>query len=105
MRDIGYHFPDNDTKYKDADSISLLKEVGVMLKAHDIDIKNIDATVICQEPKIMPFGAKMAENIAAALDIVPSCVNIKATTTEGIGEHGNGKAVSAVAVCSLVKRN
>jgi 2-C-methyl-D-erythritol 4-phosphate cytidylyltransferase/2-C-methyl-D-erythritol 2,4-cyclodiphosphate synthase len=105
MRDIGYHFPDTDAKYKDADSISLLKEVSTMLKKNSIDIKNIDATVICQDPKIMPYGAQMSQNIADALGIAPSCVNIKATTTEGIGEHGNGKAVSAVAVCSLVKRN
>jgi 2-C-methyl-D-erythritol 2,4-cyclodiphosphate synthase/2-C-methyl-D-erythritol 4-phosphate cytidylyltransferase len=105
MRDIGYHFPDTDVKYKGADSICLLKEVGAMLLKQNIEIKNIDTTVICQAPKLMPYGMQMSQNIAAALGIAPSCVNIKATTTEGIGEHGEGKAVSAVAVCSLIKRN
>ncbi len=105
MHDIGYHFPDTDDKYKGASSIELLKEVGTMLRADNTTITNIDTTVICQMPKIMPHSDAMKKNIAKALGIENSCVNIKATTTEGIGEHGKGAAISAIAVCSLIKKN
>ena len=104
LHDIGYHFPDTDEKYKDASSVELLKQTGEMLREKNIEIKNIDATVVCQAPKLLPYNEKMKKNIAEALGTEMFRINIKATTTEGIGEHGEGKAVSAVAVCSLIKR-
>ncbi len=104
LKDIGYHFPDTDEKYQGASSIELLKEVGQMLNERGIDIVNIDTTIICQQPKLMPYNDDMKKNISNTLGIKESCVNIKATTTEGIGEHGEGKAISAIAVCSLIKK-
>lgn len=105
LRDIGYHFPDTDEKYKGASSIDLLKQVGKMLEKEKIEIKNIDATIVCQSPKLAPYNEEMTKNIANAINIDMYRINIKATTTEGIGEHGKGKAISAIAVCSLIKKH
>ncbi len=104
LNDIGYHFPDTNEEYKDANSIDLLKQVGNMLREQKIRIVNIDATVVCQQPKLLPYNGQMTKNIADALEIEKRYVNIKATTTEGIGEHGDGKVISAIAVCSLIEK-
>ena len=104
MRDIGYHFPDTDEKYEGVSSIALLEKVGEMLKDANIAVNNIDVTVICQNPKLLPYNEEMTKNIATALGVSQERVNIKATTTEGIGEHGGGQAISAVAVCSLTRK-
>ena len=80
LRDIGRHFPDNDPAYEGADSIELLKKVGEMLEERMYLIENIDATVIAQKPKLLPYIDTMVKNVAEALHLEEDQVNIKATT-------------------------
>ena len=101
MGDIGKHFPDNDEKYKGADSIELLKKVYGIMSEKCYELGNIDATVICQEPKLAPFIEAMRENIAKALNCDVSCISVKATTEEKLGFTGNKEGISAHAVCLL----
>ena len=100
-RDIGYHFPDSDDKYKDISSLVLLGYVKDILDSHGATVSNVDATIIMQRPKISPFIPKIKENIASALGIPGSDVNVKATTEEGLGFTGNGEGVAAHAVCII----
>ncbi|MDE6026428.1 MAG: 2-C-methyl-D-erythritol 2,4-cyclodiphosphate synthase [Lachnospiraceae bacterium] len=101
LGDIGKHFPDNDSSFKDADSIELLRNVRVMIDRENMLIGNIDATVIAQMPKLAPYIPQMRENIAAALGVDIGQINIKATTEEGLGFTGEGKGISAQAICLL----
>lgn len=101
LGDIGQHFPDTDEKYKGADSIMLLKEVGKMLDKENFIIENIDATIVAQRPKMAPHIMSMRENIAGALGIQLNQVNVKATTEEGLGFTGSGEGISSQAVCSI----
>ncbi len=103
LGDIGKHFPDTDPKYEGADSMQLLKEVGKMLSDKLYFIENIDATVIAQRPKLRPYIDKMTENIAEALQIDISQVNVKATTEEHLGFTGREEGIAAEAVCLLAK--
>mgnify|MGYP005780657819 FL=1 len=103
LRDIGRHFPDTDPAYEGASSIELLRHVGRMLEERMYLIENIDATVIAQQPKLLPYIDMMVENIANALKLETDQVNVKATTEEGLGFTGNGDGISAHAVCSIVK--
>lgn len=99
LGDIGKHFPDTDEKWKGADSLKLLEQVGVMLEEKCLFIENIDATIIAQAPKMRPYIDTMRENIAKALKIDVEQVNVKATTEEGMGFTGEGKGISAQAIC------
>jgi len=101
MGDIGKHFPDNDERYKGADSIMLLKEVCRMMKEKGYKIGNIDVTVICQEPKLSPFTDKMRENLANALSSEKDRISVKATTEEKLGFTGNKEGIASHAVCLL----
>lgn len=101
LGDIGKHFPDTDDRYKDADSIKLLKYVGKLLSERGYRVSNIDATIIAQRPKMAPYIDKMRENIGLALNIDISCINVKATTEEGLGFTGNGEGISSYAVCLI----
>ncbi len=101
MGDIGKHFPDTDAKYEGASSMQLLGEVKRMVEEKLFFIGNIDATIIAQRPKMAPYIPKMRENIAKILDVSEDCVNIKATTEEGLGFTGEGLGISAQAVCLL----
>lgn len=101
MGDIGKHFPDTDPAYKGISSIELLKRVGALLEEHLFLIENIDATIIAQAPKMRPHIDSMRKNIADALGIEVSQVNVKATTEEGLGFTGNGEGISAQAICML----
>ncbi len=101
LQDIGSHFPDTDEAYKDADSMKLLKEVGRLLHMEGYRVGNIDATILCQRPKLRPFIPTMEFNIARALDISPAQVNVKATTEEGLGFTGAGEGIAAHAVCLI----
>lgn len=101
LGDIGKHFPDTDPAYEGISSIALLKRVRELLDEHNFVIENIDATVIAQRPKLLPYMEKMAENIADALKIARNQVNIKATTEEGLGFTGTGQGISAQAICAL----
>ena len=99
LRDIGYHFPDTDEKWKGADSLKLLEHVGTLLEEKCLFIENIDATIIAQAPKMRPHIDTMRENIAKALKITVEQVNVKATTEEGMGFTGEGRGISAQAIC------
>ena len=105
LRDIGYHFPDTDPTYKGADSMDLLKEVGRKLAAAGYRVGNIDVTMIAQRPKLKDYIPTMAENIAAALGIEESRVNVKATTEEHLGFTGAGEGMSCHAVCLLTEES
>ena len=101
LGDIGKHFPDTDPKYKGADSLVLLQEVGKLLENECYIIENIDATIIAQAPKMRPHIDTMRQNIANALSIDISQVNVKATTEEGLGFTGSGEGISSQAICLL----
>lgn len=101
LRDIGYHFPDNDPEYKDISSIELLKRTAELIKEKGYRIVNIDATIIAQRPKLKDHIDKMIENIAGALSVKKDDVNVKATTEEGLGFTGEGLGISALAVCLI----
>ena len=103
LRDIGRHFPDNDPAYEGADSIELLKKVGEMLEERMYLIDNIDATVIAQKPKLLPYIVTMVLNVAEALHLEEDQVNIKATTEEGLGFTGKKEGISAQAICCISK--
>ena len=103
LRDIGRHFPDNDPAYEGADSIELLKKVGEMLEERMYLIENIDATVIAQKPKLLPYIDTMVKNVAEALHLEEDQVNIKATTEAGLGFTGKNEGSSAQAICCISK--
>ena len=99
LGDIGKHFPDTEEKWKGADSLKLLEQVGVMLEEKMFFVENIDATIIAQAPKMRPYIDQMRENIAGVLHLNVDQVNVKATTEEGMGFTGEGKGISAQAIC------
>ncbi len=101
LGDIGLFFPDNDEKYKDADSIRLLKEVCCVIREKGYEIGNIDATVIAQAPKLRGFIDDMRENIAGAMGIDVEDVSVKATTEEKLGFTGRMEGISAHCVSLL----
>ena len=101
MGDIGDHFPDNDPKYKNFDSAKMLKEVLRILRKKGASVINIDLTIIAQKPKISQFKIRMKENIAKILDIDPTRVNVKATTTENLGFIGRQEGIAANAIASV----
>lgn len=101
LGDIGKHFPDNDEKYKNADSIELLKHVVSLVEKNSYKISNIDATVIAQRPKLKDYIPQMVTNIANACNISENQVNVKATTEESLGFTGEGLGISAHSVCLL----
>ena len=103
-RDIGYHFPDSDPKYKNIDSLLLLKEVGKILNNKGYIISNIDSTIIAQAPKMLPYIEQMRKNISNALNICVDQVNVKATTEENLGFTGRGEGISAHSVCLILSK-
>ena len=102
LGDIGKHFPDNDDAYKGISSILLLKKVAEIIKKEGYEIGNIDSTIIAQRPKLAAFIPQMRDNIADALEISVSQVNVKATTEEGLGFTGEGLGIASQAVCLLL---
>ena len=103
LGDIGKHFPPSDNTYKNADSRTLLRHVVALLKAKNYVVNNIDATVICEAPKLSPHTQQMCINIAADCNVDISQINIKATTTEKLGFTGRGEGIAAEAVCTIIK--
>ncbi|MDF1618332.1 2-C-methyl-D-erythritol 2,4-cyclodiphosphate synthase [Petrocella sp. FN5] len=103
LGDIGKHFPDTDERYKDADSIMLLKEVGSLMALNGYKLVNIDATIIAQVPKMAPYIDTMRMIIGKTLKTSISNINIKATTEEGMGFTGEKEGISAQAICLLIK--
>lgn len=98
LGDIGVLFPDTDEKYKNADSIELLKKVCRILEEKSFKIVNIDSTIIAQKPKLKEYICKMRENIANACNIDITCVNVKATTEENLGFTGREEGIAAHAI-------
>lgn len=101
LGDIGKHFPDSDEKYSGIDSSILLAEVAKLLKDNGFSVINIDATILCQRPKLAPYIDAMRENIAKVCGIDVSCVSVKATTEEELGFTGRGEGIAVHAVCLI----
>ena len=101
LGDIGKHFPDNDEAFRGADSLELARRVSSMLRARSYKIVNVDATIIAQRPKLAPHIDDMRKNIAYALSLPLSDVNVKATTEESLGFTGGGQGIAAHAVCII----
>ena len=104
LRDIGYHFPDTDMRYKGADSRMLLREVAKKIDEAGYKLGNVDVTMIAQKPKLKPHIPQMMENIAADLGVDIGRVNVKATTEERLGFTGEGLGMSCHAVCILEEK-
>ena len=104
LGDIGRHFPDNDDAYKGISSIVLLEKVKTMVETRGIVIHHIDATVLMEKPKLAPYAAKMAANIAGVLNLDLSAVSIKAKTNEGMGFVGRGEGVAVMAIATGSER-
>ena len=104
LRDIGYHFPDTDMRYKGADSRMLLREVAKKIDEAGYRLGNVDVTMIAQRPKLKPHIPQMMENIAADLGVDVGRVNVKATTEEKLGFTGEGLGMSCHAVCILEEK-
>ena len=101
LGDIGQHFPDNDPEYAGADSLKLARRVAEILKEHGFRIENIDATLLCQRPKLAPHIPAMRQNIADAFGLPLDAVSVKATTEEHLGFTGEGLGIAAHAVALI----
>lgn len=102
LGDIGKHFPDDDDKWKGADSMDMLREVIAMLKKNGCKVGNIDSTIIAQNPKLSPFIENMRRNIAEVCEVDISMISVKATTEEKLGFTGRSEGIAAHAVCTVV---
>ncbi len=102
LGDIGKHFPDSNEKFKNIDSRILLREVCLLIRSNGFCISNIDTTIIAQSPKMSPYIDLMRRNIAADCNINLDCINIKATTEEGLGFTGSEYGIAAHSVCMLL---
>lgn len=101
LGDIGKHFPDTDPRYKGADSLKLLEEVGNLLAEKGYVVGNVDATIVAQKPKMLPHIPQMRENIARVLHVDIDQINVKATTEEHLGFTGSGQGISSYAVAGI----
>ena len=101
LGDIGQHFPDNDPAYSGADSLKLARRVAEILKEHGFRIENIDATLLCQRPKLAPYIPAMHQNLADAFGLPVDAVSVKATTEEHLGFTGEGLGIAAHAVALI----
>jgi 2-C-methyl-D-erythritol 2,4-cyclodiphosphate synthase len=102
--DIGRHFPDNDPQYKNVSSMILLEAVKKIIDTRGFSINNIDATVVMETPKLAPYTAEMISNIASALNIAGTAVNIKAKTNEGMGFAGRNEGIAVFATVAVTER-
>jgi 2-C-methyl-D-erythritol 2,4-cyclodiphosphate synthase len=102
--DIGQHFPDTDENYKNINSLNILERVVDMVSMQGYELANADVTVIAQQPKLAPYFETMQENLATACQVDRSCINLKATTTEGMGFVGREEGMAAHAVVLLRKK-
>ena len=101
LGDIGKHFPDTDPQYKGISSIKLLEHVAALIEEKGYILENLDATIIAQKPRMRPYIEEMEQNIAAALKVDVSQINVKATTEEGLGFTGTEQGISSQAICAL----
>lgn len=103
MRDIGYHFPDTDPRFKGADSRKLLREVVKLIASRGYHVGNVDITIMAQKPKLLPYIPEMTANTAADLGIDSDEVSVKATTTERLGFTGREEGIAAMAVALIYR--
>ena len=101
LGDIGLHFPDTDPRWKDADSVALLRDVVARLGGDGWAVENVDATVICEAPKLGPHRDPMRASLAAAVGLEPAAVNVKFTTNEQMGFVGRGEGIAALATATV----
>ena len=101
LGDIGEHFPDTDERWRDADSISLLGAVRNMVRDAGLVPANVDATVLCEAPKLGPYRSRMRARLAEALGLPADAVNVKFTTAEGMGWVGSGEGIAALAIATV----
>lgn len=101
LGDIGEHFPDNDARYRDADSIELLAAALALVGDAGFELVNVDATIVMERPKLGAGRAAMRERLASVLGLAVSAVNVKASTGEGIGFVGRGEGVAVLAIATL----
>jgi 2-C-methyl-D-erythritol 2,4-cyclodiphosphate synthase len=104
LGDVGRHFPDSDAQYAEIDSRMLLRDVARKLAALRLRVVHVDATLVAQAPRMTPHFARMTGNIAADLGVAPAAINLKATTTEGLGFTGRGEGIAAMAVALIEER-
>lgn len=103
LGDIGIHFPDSDQSYKGISSRKLLASVAKKIRDNNFSILNVDSVIVAQRPKLASFIPAMRENIASDLGVDIGAVNVKATTTEGLGPEGRGEGIASQAVCTLFR--
>jgi 2-C-methyl-D-erythritol 2,4-cyclodiphosphate synthase len=101
LGDIGQHYPDTDERWRDADSLALLREVAGFLGEHGWTVRHVDATVLCEAPRLGPHRDPMRARLADAVGLVPLEVNVKFSTGEGMGFVGRGEGVAALAVATV----
>jgi 2-C-methyl-D-erythritol 2,4-cyclodiphosphate synthase len=104
LGDIGIHFPDTDIAYRGISSMVLLDKTAQLLESGGFSVVNVDITVLAQAPKLSPFRKAMQENIAGVLHLTADCVNVKATTTEGLGAIGNSEGIAAMCVAMIHRK-
>ncbi len=104
LGDIGKHFPDNDEKYKGADSMKLLQYVNELIQEKGYKINNIDSIIIAQSPKMAPHIEQMRKNIANVLNTDIENISVKATTEEGLGFTGKKEGIASQSICLLIKK-
>ena len=104
LGDIGEHFPDTDPRFKDADSVLLLRSIVAYLAERGFAIGNVDATVVLERPKLAPYRDSIRDALAAALGLPRAAVSVKATTGEGMGFVGRGEGAAALAVATVEQR-
>ena len=102
--DIGQHFPNTDPKWKDADSVELLRQVVLRVRAKGFQVVNVDAVITAERPKVMPFALRMRERLAPVLGVTIGEVSIKATTMEGLGAIGRGEGIAVMASVLVEKQ-
>jgi 2-C-methyl-D-erythritol 2,4-cyclodiphosphate synthase len=98
LGDIGLHFPDTDPKYKDINSLRLLSQTADLVRRNGYQLRNVDTTLLAEQPRLAPYRSRMQLNLAQTLQVEPGLVNIKATTAEGLGIIGKGDAIAAMSV-------
>jgi 2-C-methyl-D-erythritol 2,4-cyclodiphosphate synthase len=101
LGDIGLHFPDTDERWKDADSLDLLRTTLALLREADVSPLHVDATVVCEEPRLSPYRDEMRASLASAVGLPSGAVNVKFTTAERMGFIGRGEGVAAMAVATV----
>ncbi|MEI8350748.1 MAG: 2-C-methyl-D-erythritol 2,4-cyclodiphosphate synthase [bacterium] len=102
--DIGQHFPNTDPRWKDADSVELLRQVVLRVKAKGFHVVNVDAMITAEKPKVMPYAQRMRERLAPVLGVTIDEVSVKATTMEGLGAIGRGEGIAVMAVATVARK-